>query len=131
MTLNRIKTMASAIHSFQHKNNSLRFYKYTLEGKAPLPFVVLPTNNIRLLKIHNYVGSYNTKFTLSDDKEYDICWPTRHTTWWHGKEVIESWNAETEELLNNLIEIVGNTGIKQKSSKDSDVLKFEFSLRKV
>ena len=115
-TLLRNKVANEAIHSFEQKHNSILFYKWTLKGRAPLPFCVLPTNKLQYLEIHYYTDStFHTKFYFTNDnKHINMYWPTQglveNDT---GVRVLDSWKEETVGIINKLIPIIGTADTKK------------------
>ena len=82
-----------------------------MTGRASLPFLVLPTKNIRLLEIDRFPdNTYHTQFYFKNGKSHNISWPTRGiVNDEKGSPVLEIWEKETEGIINNLIKIVGNS----------------------
>lgn len=125
-TLLRNKVASQAIHSFEQKHNSILFYRWTIKGRAPLPFCVLPTNKIQYLQIDYFTDStYHTKFYFTNDNKYlDIYWPTQGLVENDiGVRVLDSWKEETVGIIDKLIPIIGN------ADKEKRKLNFSIDLR--
>ena len=92
-----------------------------MAGRAPLPFLVFPTKNIRFLEIDCFDTSvYTTKLVYQDKSTQKIFWPTSGSMWYLGNYISDNWKEETEDIISNLIKTVGNSG-KPKSNFDFSI----------